>query len=145
MTRLNLNNGEYCQKRAEMKRGIVNSMRITISTLNLKGSSVIILGGLAAFRPVPSVSERVLCLLLLWDSDAGIGDSGEVCVRYVEPMSSLDCGSSEVASGGGFLDEEEVEECDKQYERGERIEHESRGKGQALSFCQRLIQLWLRS
>ena len=36
-------------------------------------------------------------------------------------------------------------ECNKQDKGGERIEHESRGKVQALSFCQRLIQLWLRS
>jgi hypothetical protein len=40
-------------------------------------------------------------------------------------------------------------QVDKGAEEGggsdERVEHESRGKGQALSFCQRLIQLWLRS
>ena len=34
MTKLNLNNGEYCQKKAEMNKGMVNSMRITISTLS---------------------------------------------------------------------------------------------------------------
>ena len=66
-------------------------------------------------------------------------------VRYFESVSSLDSGSGEAASSGGFLDEEEVEECNKQDKGGERIEHESRGKVQALSFCQRLIQLWLRS
>jgi hypothetical protein len=41
------------------------------------------------------------------------------------------------------------DQIDQSTEKGggsdERIEHESRGKGQALSFCQRLIQLWLRS
>ena len=58
-------------------------------------------------------------------------------VCYFESVSSLD--------GGSFLDEEEVEKCNKQDEGCERIEHESRGKVQALSFCQRLIQLWLRS
>ena len=72
MTKLNLNNGEYCQKRAEMKSGMVNSMRITISTLNSKGSSIIVLGGLAVFRPVPSVGKWVLCLLLLRNGDAGV-------------------------------------------------------------------------
>ena len=66
-------------------------------------------------------------------------------VCYFESVSSLDSGSGEAASGGGFLDEEEVEGCNKQDEGCDRIEHESRGKGQALSFCQRLIQLWLRS
>ena len=60
-------------------------------------------------------------------------------------MIGLDGGGSEAASSGGFLDEKEVEECNKQDEGGERIDHESRGKVQALSFCQRLIQLWLRS
>ena len=66
-------------------------------------------------------------------------------VCYFESMSSLDSGGGEATSSGGFLDEEEVEECNKQDEGGERIKHESRGKVQALSFCQRLIQLWLRS
>ena len=65
MARLNLNRGEYCHKSALMKRGIVNSMRITISTLSLKGFASEVLGGLAAFRPVPSIGERVFCLLLL--------------------------------------------------------------------------------
>ena len=66
-------------------------------------------------------------------------------VCYFKSVSSLDSGGCEVASGGGFLDEEEVEECNKQDEGGERFKHESRGKVPALSFCQRLIQLWLRS
>ena len=34
-----------------------------------KGLSGEVLGGLVAFRPVPSVGEWVLCLLLLWDGD----------------------------------------------------------------------------
>ena len=50
-----------------------------------------------------------------------------------------------MAGGGGFLDEQEVEECNKQDEGCERVEHESRGKGQTLSFCQRLVQLRLKS
>ena len=66
-------------------------------------------------------------------------------VCYFEFVSSLDGDSSEAAGGGGFLDEEEVEDYNKQDEGCERVEHESRGKGQALSFCQRLIQLRLRS
>ena len=66
---LNLNNGTYCQKRAQIKKGRVNSMRITISTLNSEGLSVIVLGGLVAFRPVPSVGKWVLCLFLLRDGD----------------------------------------------------------------------------
>ena len=66
-------------------------------------------------------------------------------VCYLESVGSLDSGGCEAAGGGGFLDEEKVEECDKQDKGCERIEHESRGKVQALSFCQRLIQLWLRS
>ena len=70
---------------------------------------------------------------------------GDMCVSDFESVVGLDSGSGEAASGGGFLDKEEVEECNKQDEGGERIEHESRGKVQALSFCQRLIQLWLRS
>ena len=78
-----------------------------------------VLGGLVAFRPVPSVGEWVLCLLLLLDGDrllfdkTNIGDGGEVCVCYFESVSSLDSGSCEAASGGGFLDEEEVAECNK--------------------------------
>ena len=111
------------------------------------------MGGLAASRPVPFVGEWVFCLLLLGDGDrllslfgnAGVGDGCEMCVCYFKSVSSLDSGGGEAAGSGGFLDEEEVEDCNKQDEGYERIEHESRGKGQALSFCQRLIQLWLRS
>ena len=66
-------------------------------------------------------------------------------VCYFESVSSLDSSGGETAGSGGFLDEEEIEDCNKQDEGCERIEHESRGKVQALSFCQRLIQLWLRS
>ena len=109
------------------------------------------MGGLAASRPVPLIGEWVLCLLLLRDGDrlsfdkTSVGNGGEVRVCYFESVSSLDSGSSKAAGGGSFLDEKEVDECNKQDEGGERIKHESRGKGQALSFCQRLIQLWLRS
>ena len=103
------------------------------------------MGGLVTFRPVPSVCEWVLCLLLLRDGKSDFGVCGDVCVSNLESVVGLDCSSSEAAGGSSFLDEEEVEECDKQDEGCERIEHESRGKVQALSFCQRLIQLWLRS
>ena len=111
----------------------------------LKRSSVEVLGGLVAFRPVPSVGEWVFCLLLLRDGEGDVGVCGDVCVSNLESVVGLDCGSSEAAGSGGFLDKKEVEECNKQNEGCERVEHESRGKGQALSFCQRLIQLWLRS
>ena len=37
-------------------------------------------------------------------------------VCYFEFVSSLDSGSGEATSSGGFLDEEEVEECNKQDE-----------------------------
>jgi hypothetical protein len=47
-------------------------------------------------------------------------------------------------SGRGFGDQV-YEGAEEGSGSNERIEHESRGKGQALSFCQRLIQLWLRS
>ena len=113
--------------------------------LSLEGSPVEVLGGLVAFRPIPSVGEWVFCLLLLWNGEAAVGNRCDVVVGYVESMSGLNGSSDELAGGCGFLDEEEVEECDKQEERGEQIEHESRGKVQALSFCQQLIQLWLRS
>ena len=103
------------------------------------------MGGLAAFRPVPSIGEWVLCLLLLRDGDADVGEGGDVCIGYFKSSIGLNGSGSESASSSGLLDEEEVEECNKQDKGGERIEHESRGKGQALSFCQRLIQLWLRS
>ena len=104
------------------------------------------------FRPVPSIGEWVFCLLLLGGGEGllslfcnvDVGDGGEVRICYFESVGSLDSGSGEMASSGGFLDKEEVEECNKQDEGCERIEHESRGKVQALSFCQRLIQLWLR-
>ena len=106
--------------------------------------SVEVLGGLVAFRPVPSIGEWVLCLLSLWDGDrllslfsnASVRDGGEVSVCYFESVSSLDGGSSEAAGSSSFLDEEEVGECNKQDERSERVKHESRGKVQALSFCQ---------
>ena len=74
-----------------------------------------------------------------------MGISGDMCVCYFNSVVSLSGDSGEATGGGGFLDEEEIEECNKQNKRDEQIEHESRGKGQALSFCQRLIQLWLRS
>ena len=112
---------------------------------SLERSSVVVLGGLVAFRPVPSVGEWVFCLLLLRDSSAGVCDGSEMGVCCFEPMGCLNCSGSEVAGGSSFLDEEEVEECNKQDEGCERVEHESRGKDQALSFCQQLIQLWLRS
>ena len=115
--------------------------------------SVEILGGLAASRPVPSVDEWVFCLLLLRDGNrlsllfdnTGVRDGGYMGVCYLKSVGSLDGGGCETAGGGSFLDEKEVEECNKQDEGGERVKHESRGKSQALSFCQRLIQLWLRS
>ena len=104
-----------------------------------------VLGGLVAFRPVPSVGEWVLCLLLLQDGNAGVGYRGEMSVLYVKFVSRLNGGGGKSAGSGGFLDKEVVEECNKQDEGSKRIEHESRGKVQALSFCQQLIQLWLRS
>ena len=64
-----------------------------------------------------------------------------MCVGYFESVICLDGGSGEAASGSSCFDEEKVEECNKQDEGCERVEHESRGKVQALSFCQRLIQL----
>ena len=121
--------------------------------MNSERLTVKVLGGLVAFRPVPSVGEWVLCLLLLRGGDGllslfgntGVSNRGEMCVCYFESVSSLDGDGCEATSSGGFLNEEEVEECNKQDKGCERINHESRGKGQALSFCQRLIQLWLRS
>ena len=74
-----------------------------------------------------------------------MGVGGNVCVGYFELVISLCSNGSESSGGGVFLDEEKVEECDKQDESSEQVEHESQGKVQALSFCQRLIQLWLRS
>ena len=103
------------------------------------------MGGLVAFRPVPLIGEWVFCLLLLGDGKTAIGNSSDVVVGYVELMSSLNGSGDKLVGGGSLLDEEVVEKCDKQDEGGERIEHELRGKVQALSFCQRLIQLWLRS
>ena len=131
--------------------GRLNSMRSMNSTL--KRSSVEVLGGLVAFRPVPLIGKWVLCLLLLRDGDGlsslfgdtSVSNGGEMSVCYFEFVSSLDSGGGEAASGGGFLDEEEIKDYNKQDEGCERVEHESRGKGQALSFCQRLIQLGLRS
>ena len=103
--------------------GRLNSIRKMNSTL--KGSAVVVLGGLAVFRPVPSIGKWVLCLLLLGNGDAGVGDGSKMSVCYVEPVGGLDCGGSEAACGGGFLDEEKVEQCDKQDEGGEQVEHES--------------------
>ena len=128
-----------------MKRGIVNSIRITISTLSLEGSAIVVLGGLAAFRPVPLIGEWVLCLLLLRGGKSSVRDGSEMCVCYIKCVGGLYSGGGESSSSSSLLDEQEVDECDKQDEGGERIEHESRGKVQALSFCQQLIQLWLRS
>ena len=78
-----------------------------------------VLGGLVAFRPVPSVGEWVFCLLLLWDSKAGVGDGGNVVVRYVKLMSGLDSSGNELAGNSSSFDEEMVEECDKQNEGDE--------------------------
>ena len=81
------------------------------------------MGGLVAFRPVPSVCEWVFCLLLLQDSDGllslfsstSVKDGGYACVCYFEVMGSLYCDGGEAASSSGLLDEE-VEECNKQDE-----------------------------
>jgi hypothetical protein len=48
----------------------------------------------------------------------------------------------------GFLDdcgfENQVQQKSNEDDSGDKgIEHESQGESQALSFCQRLIQLWL--
>ena len=103
-----------------LKSGIVNSMRITTSTFDsLEGLTVEVLGGLVSFRPVPSIGEWVLCLLLLRDSDAGVGDGSKVGVCCFKPVSGLYSGGGEAASSCSFLNEEEVEECNKQYEGGE--------------------------
>ena len=107
--------------------------------------SVEVLGGLVASRPVPSISEWVLCLLLLGDGESDVRISGDVCVSDFKSMICLYRCGCEASSSGGFLDKEKVEKCNKQDEGCERVEHESRGRRQALSFCQRLIQLWLRS
>ena len=88
-------------------------MRITISTLNSEGLSVEVLGGLVVFRPVHSVGEWILCLLLLWDGETDVRVSGDVCVGYFDSVVGLSGNGSEAAGGGGFLDEEEVEECNK--------------------------------
>ena len=56
-------------------------MRNIISTF-LKRSSVEILGGLVAFRPVPSICEWVFCLLLLWDGEGDVGVCCDVRVGY---------------------------------------------------------------
>ena len=88
---------------------MVNSMRIAISTLTLEGSAVEVLGGLAAFRPVPLVDKLVFCLLLLWGGESSVGDSGKMCVRYIQSVSGLNGSGGELASGGCFLDEEEIE------------------------------------
>ena len=73
-----------------------------------------------------------------------MGVSGDVCVGYFKLMIGLSGDSIEVVGSSSLLDEEEIEEYNKQDEGGERFKHESRGKVPALSFCQRLIQLWLR-
>ena len=44
----------------------------------LKRSTVEVLGGLVAFRPVPSVGEWVFCLLLLRDGDRSLFDEAGV-------------------------------------------------------------------
>ena len=77
------------------------------------------------FRPVPSIGEWVFCLLLLWDGDAGVRDRGKMCVCYVELVCSLNGSSGELAGRSSFLDEEEIEECNKQNKGGERFKHES--------------------
>ena len=57
--------------------------------MNSEGSSVVVLGGLVAFRPVPSVGEWVLCLLLLRDGDTGVGYRGKMSACCFEPVSGL--------------------------------------------------------
>ena len=59
--------------------GRLNSMRIMNSTL--ERSSVEVLGGLVAFRPVPSIGEWILCLLLLWNGDGLLSLFGKTSVR----------------------------------------------------------------
>ena len=74
------------------------------------------MGGLVASRPVPSIGEWILCLLLLWDGEGDVGVCGDVCVSDFKSMIRLSRCGGEAASGGGFLDEEKVEECNKQDE-----------------------------
>ena len=64
--------------------GRLNSMRRMNSTL--KRSAVVVLGGLVAFRPVPSIGEWIFCLLLLRDSEAAIRDGSDVVVGDTSTM-----------------------------------------------------------
>ena len=89
--------------------GRLNSMRMMSSTLSLEGSAVVILGGLAAFRPIPLVCKWVFCLLLLWDRDSSVCDGGKMCVCYIKFVGGLDGGGGKSSSGGSFLDKQEVE------------------------------------
>ena len=92
-----------------MKRGMVNSMRAMISTLSLEGFAIVVLGGLAAFRPVPSIGEWIFHLLLLWEGETAVGDGGDVVVCYVKLMGGLDSSGGKLMGGGCFLDEKKVE------------------------------------
>ena len=49
------------------------------------------------------------------------------------------------SSSEGWFEEQVHKGNNKECGRDEGIKYELSGKGQALSFCQRLIQLWLRS
>ena len=93
-----------------------------------------------AFGIVSTVEERVFCLLSAGGSVGGVANSVVVPVEFVVGLGFV---VGKASCFGGFADEE-VEYDNKQDEGGKRVKHESRGKVQALSFCQQLIQLWLR-
>ena len=76
--------------------------------MSLERSAVVILGGLAAFRPVSPIGKWVLCLLLLRDSETAVRDSSDVCICYVKLMGCLNSGSGESTGGGSLFDEEKV-------------------------------------
>ena len=72
--------------------------------------AITVLGGLVAFRLVPSVGEWIFCLLLLWDGKTAVRDGDDVVVSYFKLVGGLNSCSNKSAGCGGFFDKEKIEE-----------------------------------
>ena len=68
-----------------------------------------------------------------------------MCVCYADLVCGLSGSVGQLLGSGSFLEKQKTKQGDEEYGRDEGVDHESQGKVQALSFCQQLIQLWLRS
>jgi hypothetical protein len=108
-----------------------------MSNSTLEGSTPEVANSLASFRLVSAIRRGFPLLFLCCCVVDRSLDLSVVPVKLVARLG--------LCVGGRRFRDQVNQSTEKGGGSDERIKHESRGKDQALSFCQRLIQLWLRS